>query len=339
MKKILAVFILLAVSLSLVGCGRVYTSCTAQILYNENGEPVQVFVYDSSLNLDGQIYNVYQEDGEYYVNAKINFDISGKVKLPVTGTIEVNGTAGLSEIGKIFDGSASIDFVPADSGENFYQGEPVLNFYYLDTNAEYPIAVLTDSFEGEVLSVILSPITYTDGNEYIVLSNDEGEYIYVPFDMDDPDTMLDRMAGYTTPSEKAFYYIESLEYDENNNPVSAELISGFGPIGIEPSALPEDYEIVVDDSESSDLSGVDINFPVFGLKGLTLSVHTTDNGIMYIAIPDINGGYIYVAFDFDEVGKGNFGLGDAIVIPRNIVDQPEETVGGNVVIKPFEPLS
>ena len=64
MKKILAVFILLAVSLSLVGCGRVYTSCTSQILYNENGEPVQVFVYDSSLNLDGQIYNVYQEDGE-----------------------------------------------------------------------------------------------------------------------------------------------------------------------------------------------------------------------------------------------------------------------------------
>ena len=333
MKKILAVCILLAVSLSLVGCGRVYTSCTSQILYNENGEPVQVFVYDSSLNLDGQIYNVYQEDGEYYVNAKINFNLSGKVKLPVTGTIEVNGSAGLSEIGKIFDGSASIDFVPADSGENFYQGEPVLNFYYLDTNADYPIAVLTDSFEGEVLSVILSPITYTDGNEYIVLSNDEGEYIYVPFDMDDPDTMLEQMAGYTTPSRKEFYYVDSINYDENNNPVSAVVLPGYGPIGEGLLAADKIPDLNIAGSELSSAGSSKIELSILSY---TFDVYIDDAGQAYLAIPDVNGGDIYAAFDIEDVGNGNIGICGAIIVPRNIVDLPEETVGGSVIIKPSD---
>jgi len=320
MTKFLSVLVLIASIFSLVGCGKVYISSESQILYNENREPVQVFVFNNSLNLDGHIYNVYQTNGEYYVNAKTNFKQSGKIQLPELGTLEVDGVFGLDKLNLIFEPQIEDNFLPTDTGENFYQGEPVLSFYYLDDDAKYPVAVLTNTVDGEVVSSILIPITSLDGNKYIILSNDNSEYIYVPFDMNNPSVMLEQMAAYFAPNRKEFYYINSLNYDENNNPISAVVVSGFGTLGPINELKIEAPDDVVDNSDVSDFPN--INMPITGIHKLiyTFDVHIDDNGKTYLVIPDVNGEFIYIAFDSEDVGKGNVGLAGAIVIPYNIID-------------------
>jgi hypothetical protein len=170
MKKIVMLILVLAFTLSFAGCSSMIYSCSAQTLYDESGTAVQLWVGGGN---ESFIYEIMQDtDGSLYVN--INSAHKHKTKMPVP-----TGSTFETPEHKSFGIKTAEDWgeclLPAAEGENAYQGQKIVNVYYLDQNAQSPVIVMTDLLNGVVKTNVIKPTETIEGR-YFILSDGSGKY-------------------------------------------------------------------------------------------------------------------------------------------------------------------
>ena len=171
MKKIVMLILVLAFTLSFVGCySSISYSYRAQTLYDESGTAVQLWVDGGN---ESFVYEIMQDvDGSLYVNVNSAHKHKTKMPVPTGSTFEMAEHKSLG-IKTVEDWGECL--LPAAEGENAYQGQKIVNVYYLDQNTQSPVIVMTDLLNDVVKTNVIKPTETIEGR-YFILSDGSGKY-------------------------------------------------------------------------------------------------------------------------------------------------------------------
>lgn len=177
MKKITVLLLILAFVLSFSGCGysNVTYSYVAETLYDENGTAVQLWILDDPRYEAGFTYEIMQDaDGSAYININSAHDHPTKMPVPEESVLQMDEhkSFGFDSFKKTEEWGDCL--IPPVEGENTYQGQKIVNVYYLDKNAQSPVIVMTDMVNGIAKTILIKPTQTIDG-QYFILSNGSGE--------------------------------------------------------------------------------------------------------------------------------------------------------------------